>query len=135
MDTRAPNRNKASIVINAHDSDVNVISWNTVNTDLLVSGADDGSFKVWDLRFWKEGEPAFEMAWHSEAITSIHYQPGQDSVLVVSSDDNRTSVWDLAMEAENQNEKNDFPDQLLFLHQGQEEVKEVKYSIFFYKFY
>lgn len=123
---RDSNRNKPNILIKAHDSDVNVLSWNTVNTDLIVTGSDDGSFKVWDKRFYKEAEPVFEMAWHTEPITSINYQPGQDSVLVVSSEDNRTSVWDLAMEAEDANEKNDFPDQLLFLHQGQEEVKEVK---------
>ena len=123
---RSNNRNKPEIMINAHDSDVNVLTWNSTNPDLIATGAEDGSFKVWDIRYWKEGESVFDMEWHTEPITSIHYQPGQDSVLVVSSDDNRTSVWDLAMEAEDRNEKNDFPDQLLFLHQGQEEVKEVK---------
>jgi WD40 repeat protein len=33
-----------------HACDVNVISWNRLVNYLVVSGADDGSFRVWDLR-------------------------------------------------------------------------------------
>ena len=33
----------------AHSTDVNVISWNQ-SQPLLLSGADDGSLKIWDLR-------------------------------------------------------------------------------------
>jgi ribosome assembly protein RRB1 len=40
----------AVISVKAHDSDVNVISWNHKVQYLLVSGADDGGFKIWDLR-------------------------------------------------------------------------------------
>jgi ribosome assembly protein RRB1 len=31
---------------NAHETDVNVVSWNPSVAYLLASGADDGSFKV-----------------------------------------------------------------------------------------
>lgn len=34
----------------AHDSDVNVISWNALVTYMLASGADDGAVRIWDLR-------------------------------------------------------------------------------------
>lgn len=50
-DTRVGKMNQAQMTIVAHDSDVNVISWNKVNPVLLASGADDGCFKVWDLRY------------------------------------------------------------------------------------
>ena len=37
----------------AHDADINVISWNTNVQYLLASAADDGSFRIWDLRNFK----------------------------------------------------------------------------------
>jgi ribosome assembly protein RRB1 len=44
------------VVERAHDSDVNVISWNKVTPTsyLLVSGGDEGDIKVWDLRSWNK---------------------------------------------------------------------------------
>jgi len=34
----------------AHESDVNVISWNKMSSYLLISGGDEGAIKTWDLR-------------------------------------------------------------------------------------
>jgi ribosome assembly protein RRB1 len=34
----------------AHNSDINVISWNRSTLYLLLSGDDEGQTKVWDLR-------------------------------------------------------------------------------------
>jgi ribosome assembly protein RRB1 len=31
---------------------------------LVVSGSDDGSFKVWDLRSFQKGEPIAHFTWH-----------------------------------------------------------------------
>lgn len=46
-DTRG--RTGPQISINAHTSDVNVLSWNRSVGYLLASGSDDGSFKVSSL--------------------------------------------------------------------------------------
>ena len=48
---RTGKKNQSSLLIKAHDKDVNVIDWNTVDATKIISGSDDCSVKVWDLRF------------------------------------------------------------------------------------
>ena len=54
-DVRVKGRKSVVSVEHAHDSDVNVISWNKGSSTgyLLVSGGDEGGIKVWDLRNFK----------------------------------------------------------------------------------
>ena len=139
-DTRQKERNKAQISIDAHFEDINVMSWNRNVTYLLASGCDDGSFKVWDLRALRDktkGEIA-KFEFHKQPVTSIEWAPHDESVLCVSSADNQVTVWDLSVEedADVSNGTGDilggdlakeFPAQLLFIHQGQYNVKEVHY--------
>lgn len=42
--------NKSQIMIKAHDKDVNVCDWSRNSPHLIVTGSDDCSVKVWDLR-------------------------------------------------------------------------------------
>lgn len=132
-DTRAGKRHQLSV--NAHDSDVNVMNWNQ-NTDfLLASGADDGIFKIWDLRqnFGSAQTTAVaSFKWHSAPITSIEFHPQDSSMLAVSGSDNQLTIWDLSVERDAEEEKNvtnsdinDIPPQLMFIHQGQTDIKEL----------
>ena len=43
---------RACITVTAHETDVNVIHWNSIQP-LIISGGDDGILKVWDLRMMK----------------------------------------------------------------------------------
>lgn len=54
-DVRVKGRKSVMAVERAHDSDVNVISWNRNPSTayLLVSGGDEGNLKIWDMRSWK----------------------------------------------------------------------------------
>jgi len=54
-DVRVKNRKSVTGITEAHDEDVNVISWNTGVEYLLCSGGDEGGIKVWDLRNLKGG--------------------------------------------------------------------------------
>ncbi|KUF80288.1 Glutamate-rich WD repeat-containing protein [Phytophthora nicotianae] len=123
--------------VTAHDDDVNVITWNRNVAYLLASGSDDGSFKIWDLRNFKADNPVAHFRYHTAPVTSIEWHPTDESVLAVSGADNQISVWDMSVEedaeaavpvqGENGEAKLDLPPQLLFIHQGQTDIKELHF--------
>ena len=67
-----------------------------MNANLIASGADDGTIKIWDKRYPKNA--LSELFFHEEPITSIQFAPNSDSVLSAASEDNRLTIWDLAVE-------------------------------------
>jgi ribosome assembly protein RRB1 len=49
-DVRIRGKTSAAAIHPAHETDVNVISWNRSTAYLLLSGGDEGGIKAWDLR-------------------------------------------------------------------------------------
>ncbi|RKP26167.1 WD40-repeat-containing domain protein [Syncephalis pseudoplumigaleata] len=141
-DTRAQ-RTKEAIGFEAHTADVNVITWNHRVSYLLASGSDDGIFSVWDMRTLATGAgsstatttPVASFKWHHAPITSIEWCPSEESVLAVSGADDQLTIWDLsvepdpeeeaAMATDGQGTSVPVPPQLLFIHQGQTDIKEL----------
>jgi len=113
--------------ISAHQTDVNVLSWNHKRAFLLLSGADDGCFRIWDLRkLGAETQHQFSFNWHRGSITSVEWNPNDDSEFTVASADNSVTIWDLSLTTEKTKvDGMEIPSQLLFVHQGQEHIKEV----------
>lgn len=91
---------------------------------------------------------------HLQPVTSIEWHPSDSTVFAASSDDNQITLWDLAVEKDDEEDDhirppsslddhkslggtsskentptdprlNQLPPQLLFIHQGMNEVKEV----------
>lgn len=66
---------------------------------------------------------------HSAPITSVEWSPTDSSVFAASGADDMVSQWDLSVESCDAGARvegvKDLPPQLLFLHQGQTEVKEI----------
>ncbi|KAK1795317.1 hypothetical protein P4O66_010487 [Electrophorus voltai] len=126
-DIRAPPNSMLS-ANEAHSTDVNVISWNQTEPFLL-SGGDDGLLKVWDLRQFQSGRAVASFKQHSAPVTSVEWNPVDSSVFAASGADDVISQWDLSVESCDVGERagslKDLPPQLLFLHQGQSEVKEL----------
>jgi len=60
-------------------------------------------------------------------------QPNEESVVAVSSADNRLSLWDFAVEADEKEADEEIPEQLMFLHQGQDNIKEIRYHPYYYE--
>lgn len=50
VDLRVGDYKKSQLLIKAHDKDVNVCDWSRTTPNLIVTGSDDCSVKVWDLR-------------------------------------------------------------------------------------
>lgn len=120
--------NKAMLSVKAHEKDVNVISWNKVNSQFLLSGSDDGSFKIWDLQHFDK--PVANYKWYDCPVTSVEWSPIESTVLSVSGEDGQLTVWDLSLEKDTSvGTKNDLdvPDQLLFVHRGQNHIKELHF--------
>lgn len=136
-DTRSK-KHKPAISVVASQSDVNVISWCDKINYLLASGHDDGTWGVWDLRNFNGKEkptPVAHYDFHKLPVTSISFNPHDESIVAVSSEDNTVTLWDLAVEADDEEisqqrreaqELHDIPPQLLFVH-WQRDVKDVRW--------
>ncbi|KAG6467352.1 hypothetical protein ZIOFF_074825 [Zingiber officinale] len=127
-----------ALSVKAHNIDVNVISWNRLASCMIASGADDGTFSIRDLRLIKGDSLVAHFEYHKQPITSIEWCPHEASTLAVSSADNQLTIWDLSLERDEEEETEfkaklkeqasapqDLPPQLLFVHQGQKDPKEL----------
>ncbi|CAL1399113.1 unnamed protein product [Linum trigynum] len=132
-----------AIRFKAHNADVNVISWNRLASMMLASGCDDGTFSIRDLRLLSQNmdddtSVVSHFDYHKFPITSIEWSHHEASTLAVSSADNQLTIWDLSLEKDEEEEAEfkaktkeqvnapaDLPPQLLFVHQGQKDLKEL----------
>lgn len=79
--------------------------------------------------------PVAAFTWHKAPITSVEWHPTEDSVFAASGADDQVTMWDLAVEQDDDETGmgmdgtpeggRDVPPQLLFVHQGQKDIKEV----------
>lgn len=128
-DTRAaPNKANQLTVAGAHLSDVNVISWNK-KEPFIVSGGDDGFIHIWDLRQFKAGCSVATFKHHTGPITTVEWHPSEPTIFASGGADNQIALWDLSVERDSSAAQDDdlqeVPPQLLFIHQGQKDIKEL----------
>ncbi|KAM9298865.1 glutamate-rich WD repeat-containing protein 1 [Gastrophryne carolinensis] len=127
----APNKACMLTADQAHDSDVNVISWNR-HEPFIVSGGDDGVLKIWDLRQFQKGVSVAKFKQHTAPITSVEWHPTDSGVFASAGADDLITQWDLAVERDQDQEGESedpalaaIPPQLLFVHSGEKDIKEI----------
>lgn len=132
-------RAQPALSCKAHDADLNVLSWNRVATYMLATGCDDGSFRIWDLRNLKPDAFVAHFTYHRGPVTSIEWSRFESSMLATASADNSVCVWDLAVERDAEEEAaamaagdnarppEDLPPQLMFVHMGMSDPKELRW--------
>ncbi|EEA06094.1 uncharacterized protein CMU_018510 [Cryptosporidium muris RN66] len=115
---------------NAHNGDINTLSWNPGNEYLLLSGSDDCDIKLWDTRTNNTLET---FKWHKQPILSVDWLEIDSDVFLAASLDNSISFWDIGIEQPAvDDEKSDnvninVPYKILFLHMGQNHIAEAKW--------
>lgn len=139
--------NRVGVKFKVSDTDVNVISWNRHDTNLLVSGDDHGMVRVWDMSMLSTSvgsrqqtiDPVAQFDFHRHPITSIAWDPNDADTFVTTSDDDMCTIWNLSVEADKEADASiisgaynltgghmeKIPPQLLFVHMGQQNMKEV----------
>ncbi|KAG5900474.1 hypothetical protein JTB14_010886 [Gonioctena quinquepunctata] len=130
-DTRAqPTKACMLAADNAHESDVNVINWNK-NEPFIVSGGDDGFLHIWDLRKFHNKTPLATFKHHTESVVTVEWHPTDSAVFASGGADNQIALWDLSVEKDAESSSEDvegLPPQLLFIHQGQSNIKELHWQ-------
>ena len=113
-------------------SDINVLSWNKSVPHLVATGDENGVICVVDLRMIGQSDlPVIaSFDWHKAPVSSIEWNPNDSAILGSSGLDNQISLWDLSLEEDKDamdtgDTSLPVPPQLLFIHQGQNDVKEI----------
>ncbi|XP_033192256.1 WD repeat-containing protein 1 l(2)09851 [Bombus vancouverensis nearcticus] len=132
-DTRASPQSACMLTAaSTHTADVNVISWNCKESQFLVSGGDDGLVCIWDLRQFSANNTRVSAIFkqHTAPVTTVEWHPQEATVFASGGADDQIAQWDLSIEVDPSEEIEDselkeLPPQLLFIHQGQTDIKEL----------
>lgn len=89
-----------------HSADCNCLAFHPVNDYAILTGSDDTTIALWDMRNLSKEVRRFEQR-HRDGVLEVAWSPIAPSIFASSSADQHIFVWDL---------KN--PDQVIFDHKG-----------------
>ena len=105
-------------VNNAHNGDINCLSFNSFNENFLATGGSDNMVKIWDMRFLQN--PINTLEGHTDGVYQVNWSPHSETLLASGSADRRVCVWDIAKVGQEQTpeQAQEGPAELIFLHGG-----------------
>lgn len=89
-------KGERTLMVDAHEDDVNAVCFADSSSQILFSGGDDGLCRVWDRRTLSEewSTQVGTLAGHSDGITFIDTK-GDSRHLISNSKDQTIKLWDL----------------------------------------
>jgi histone-binding protein RBBP4 len=110
--------NTAQHSVQAHEKEVNYVSFNPYNEWILATASSDATVGLFDIR--KLASPLHVLSSHTEEVFQVEWDPNHETVLASSAGDRRLMVWDLNRIGDEQleGEAEDGPPELLFSHGG-----------------
>ena len=94
-------RNRTLLRAEGHDNDVNAVAWADDSSQVLFSGSDDCTCKVWDRRTMATGggpeggaRPAGVLVGHTEGVTHIDSK-GDGRYFISNAKDQTVKLWDV----------------------------------------
>ncbi|KAI0987810.1 hypothetical protein GJ496_007914 [Pomphorhynchus laevis] len=117
-DTRNSNTAKPSHTVDAHNAEVNCLSFNPYSEYILATGSADRTVGLWDLRNLRLKLHSFDF--HKDEIFQVQWSPHNETILASSSTDRRLHIWDLSRIGEDipPEDLSDGPSELMFVHGG-----------------
>ncbi|KAI8854823.1 WD40-repeat-containing domain protein [Chytridium lagenaria] len=117
-DTRNASNTKPSLSVDAHALEINCVSFNPQNANILATGSADKTVALWDTR--NLTQRLYSLEGHKEEILQLQWSPHSEVTLASSSGDRRLNIWDLSRIGEEQapEDADDGPPELLFVHGG-----------------
>jgi len=109
---------KASHSVDAHEAEVNCLSFNPYSEFILATGSADKTVALWDLRNLKLKLHTFDS--HKDEVFQVQWSPFNETILASCAADRRLMVWDLSRIGDEQSAEDaeDGPPELLFIHGG-----------------
>ena len=117
-DMRKPADDAIHLQVEAHDAEVNCISFNPFNQHIVATGSADKTVALWDVRNLSKKLHVFDS--HQEEVFQVGWSPKHETILASSGADRRLMVWDLSKIGDEQTAEDaeDGPPELLFIHGG-----------------
>ncbi|KAI0987492.1 hypothetical protein GJ496_007531 [Pomphorhynchus laevis] len=117
-DTRSNNTDKPSHIVDAHQAEVNCLSFSPFSEFILATGSADQTVALWDMRNFKVKLHSFES--HCDEIFQVQWSPHHETILASSGTDRRVIIWDLSRIGNDQSPEDfeDGPSEMIFIHAG-----------------